>query len=135
MNIESYEDLIMAAMEQQEPQRLLFVFAKAELPRGYTQEQQDRFAQGHGGVLTPIICVDKLPGDVMHFHELVEESKKTGQDWDIAFVSSMAGNDGFPPMPEDAEHYLDIMVNKINSGIIAEFLTFNKAGEMVSLTQ
>ena len=135
MNIESYEGLIMAAMGQSEPQRLLFVFAKAELPRGYTEEQQERFAQGHGGVLTPVICVDKLPGEVMHFHELVAESKQTGQEWDIAFIGAMAGRDGFPPMSEDAEQPLTIMMNKINAGIIAEFLTFNKNGELVDLSQ
>ena len=40
MNIESYADLIREANAQTEPQRLMFVFAKAELPKGYTEEQQ-----------------------------------------------------------------------------------------------
>ncbi len=43
MNIESYADLIREANAQTEPQRLMFVFAKAELPKGYTEEQQQRF--------------------------------------------------------------------------------------------
>lgn len=133
--IESYEDLILAAMAQPEPQRLLFVFAKAELPRGYTAEQQQRFEDGDGGVLTPVVCVDKLPGEVMHFNDLVEESKNTGIEWDVAFVGAMAGRDGFPPMAEDAEMHLTTMMNKINSGIIAEYLTFNKEGELISLSQ
>lgn len=38
MNIESYADLIREANAQTEPQRLMFVFAKAELPKGYTEE-------------------------------------------------------------------------------------------------
>lgn len=135
VTIESYEDFILAAMGQPEPQRLLFVFAKAELPRGYTEEQQQRFAEGEGGVLTPVVCVDKLPGEVMHFKDLVEESKNTGVEWDIAFVGAVAGRDGFPPMAEDAEMHLTTMMNKINSGIIAEYLTFNKQGELISLSQ
>lgn len=133
MQIDNYEDLIMAAMAQTEPQRLLFVFAKSELPEGYTAEQQQRFEQGEGGVLSPVLCVDKLPGEVMHFHELVSESQKTGIDWDVAFVGAMAGRDGFPPMPDDAEPALELMMNKINAGMIGEFLTFNRQGDMIGL--
>lgn len=133
MNIESYEDLILAAMSQPEPQRLLFVLAKSELPEGYTEEQQERFAKGEGGVLSPVLCVDKLPGEVMHFHELVSESEKTGQQWDVAFVSSMAGHDGFLPQAEEADQYLQLMVNKINAGMISEYLTFNRSGELIAL--
>ncbi|MAA94368.1 MAG: ribonucleotide reductase subunit alpha, partial [Rheinheimera sp.] len=43
MNIESYADLIRAAGIQDEPQRLLFVFAKAELPNGFTDSQKNNF--------------------------------------------------------------------------------------------
>ena len=133
MQFEIYEVLILAAMAQTEPQRLLFVFAKSELPEGYTAEQQQRFEQGEGGVLSPVLCVDKLPGEVMHFHELVSESQKTGIDWDVAFVGAMAGRDGFPPMPDDAEPALQLMMNKINAGMIGEFLTFNRQGDMIGL--
>lgn len=133
MNITSYEDLILAAMSQPEPQRLLFVMARSELPEGYSQEQQQNFENGSGGVLSPVLCVDKLPGEVMHFHELVKESERTGQNWDITFVSSMAGHDGFPPQAEEADQYLQLMVNKINSGMIAEYLTFNRSGELIAL--
>lgn len=133
MTIESYEDLIMAAMGQAEPQRLLFVFARSELPEGYTEEQQQRFERGEGGVLSPVLCVDKLPGEVMHFHELVAESEKTGVHWDVAFVSSVAGSAGFPPSAEDADPALRTMMNNINAGIIAAYLTFDRNGGMIGL--
>jgi hypothetical protein len=42
MNIESYQDLLQAAAAQAEPQRLLFVLAKAELPNGYTDTQKQQ---------------------------------------------------------------------------------------------
>ena len=70
MNIESYQDLIQAAQAQTEPQRLLFVFAKAELPNGYTEQQKQNFEQGQGGALEPVLCVDKLPQDVADFQQL-----------------------------------------------------------------
>ena len=54
MNIESYSDLIQAAAMQDEPQRLLFVFAKAELPNGYTDTQKHNFDQGQGGALAQV---------------------------------------------------------------------------------
>ncbi|NRQ42082.1 ribonucleotide reductase subunit alpha [Rheinheimera sp. YQF-2] len=133
MNIESYSDLIQAAAMQDEPQRLLFVFAKAELPNGYTDTQKNNFEQGQGGALAPVLCVDKLPDEVSDFANLVSESKTTGVDWDIAFVSALGGRGGFPPNSDEATQPLKMMMEKIQGGMIADFLTFDKAGELVAL--
>ncbi|MEO8923737.1 MAG: ribonucleotide reductase subunit alpha, partial [Caldimonas sp.] len=40
MSISSFDDLLRAAREQPEPQRLLFVFAGAELPDDSSAVQQ-----------------------------------------------------------------------------------------------
>lgn len=133
MNIESFTDLIRAAGIQDEPQRLLFVFAKAELPNGFTETQKNNFEQGQGGALAPVLCVDKLPEEVAEFSTLVAESAKTGVDWDIAFVSAIAGRGGFAPNSDEANQPLKMMMEKIQGGMIADFLTFNKAGELVAL--
>lgn len=133
MNIESYQDLLLAAAAQAEPQRLLFVFAKAELPNGYTDSQKQNFEQGQGGALVPVLCVDKLPEDIPDFALLVAESKTTGIDWDIAFVSALGGRAGFPPNSDEAVQPLQMMMQKIQGGMIADFLTFDKNGELVSL--
>jgi len=37
MNISNFPDLLNAARQQPEPQRLLFVFTQSELPEGYTE--------------------------------------------------------------------------------------------------
>lgn len=134
MNIESFDDLLTAAQQQPDPQRLLFVFAKAELPRGYSAEQEQQFAAGQGGTLSPILCVDKLPEEVASFADLVVESEQTGMTWDIAFVASMAGRAGFPPTTDEAVQPLTMMMQKINSGIIADFLTFDRSGELIALS-
>ncbi|QBL09693.1 ribonucleotide reductase subunit alpha [Rheinheimera sp. D18] len=133
MNIESYADLIREASVQPEPQRLMFVFAKAELPRGYTEAQQERFANQQGGTLAPVLCVDKLPEEIEDFSVLVEESTHTGIDWDIAFVAALGGRGGFAPNSDEAAQPLKMMMEKIQGGMIADFLTFNKHGELVAL--
>ena len=133
MNIESYSDLVLAAGMQNEPQRLLFVFAKAELPPGYTARQKANFEQGKGGTLSPVLCVDKLPEEVADFNVLISESNVIGVDWDIAFVSALSGRGGFPPNSDEASQPLKMMTEKIQNGMINEFLTFNKQAELVSL--
>ena len=133
MNIQSYQDLLQAAAMQPEPQRLLFVFAKAELPNGYTDSQKQNFEQGQGGALAPVLCVDKLPEEVSAFQQLVTESAHTCIDWDIAFVSAMGGRGGFPPNSDEAVQPLQMMMQKIQGGMIADFLTFDKNGELVAL--
>ncbi len=46
MNITCFDDLLQAARAQPTPQRLLFVFAQAELPADSTPAQRERFEQG-----------------------------------------------------------------------------------------
>ncbi|KFZ29363.1 ribonucleotide reductase subunit alpha [Pseudidiomarina atlantica] len=133
MVIESYADLIAAAKQQPEPQRLLFVLAKAELPQDATSSQQQRFAAQQGGALEPVLCVDKLPDEVADFNTLIEESGHTGVEWDIAFIASMEGRAGHPPSSDEADQPLTLMVNKIKAGSIADFVTVNKQGELLQL--
>lgn len=133
MQITSYQDLILASYQQQEPQRLLFVFARAELPTGHTEKQQQEFEQGGGGALTPVLCVDKLPSEAGDFAALVEESKQTGINWDIVFISAMDGRGGFAPNSDEAAQPLRMMMNKIQSGMISDFLTFDREGDLVEL--
>ena len=50
-----FDQLLLAAAAQPEPQRLLFVFATAELPEDATPAQRERFAAGGGGTLSPVV--------------------------------------------------------------------------------
>ncbi|MDN7124758.1 ribonucleotide reductase subunit alpha [Pseudidiomarina terrestris] len=133
MVIESYSDLIQAAQQQDEPQRLLFVLAKAELPDDATESQKSRYAEQQGGALDPVLCVDKLPQDVAEFSTLLAESERTGVDWDIAFIASMSGRAGQAPSSDEADQPLTLMVNKVKAGSIADFVTVNKQGELIQL--
>jgi hypothetical protein len=133
MNIETYSDLIRVAGLQTEPQRLLFVFATAELPDGATAEQISQFERGEGGALSPVLCVDKLPSEVADFGTLVDESKHTGIHWDVAFVSAMGGRGGVQPNSDEAEQPLKMMMEQIQAGMIAQFLALSRDGEIIEL--
>ena len=133
MNIASFEDLLTAARQQPEPQRLLFVFTQAELPEGSTPEQLARFEAGAGGALTPLMCVDKTPDEISSFAALAEESRQFGQQWALVFVSSLSGRGGRAPSSQDADAPLQRMVAAIKAGTLGQFIPFNAQGEPMKL--
>lgn len=134
MIISSYADLLSAARQQPQPQRLLFAFARAELPPGSDPDQKQRFESRQGGALTAVMCVDKLPQELSDFEHLVAESKHTGKHWDVVFVTTMSGQGGIAPSSETASRPLDMMVQSIRNGNIGQYLAFNRAGELLQFS-
>ena len=134
MSISSFGDLVRAAREQPEPQRLLFVFANAVLPDDATPEQRARFGAGQGGALTPLMSVDKAPEELGTFDALVEESRQYGQDWAIVFVASLSGRDGRAPTSKEADQSLQRMIESIKTGMFGSFIPFDRRGEPVLLS-
>jgi hypothetical protein len=59
VEIATYDDLLRAARAQAEPQRLLFVFAKAVLPDDSTPAQRAAYAAGQGGAFGLYIPFDR----------------------------------------------------------------------------
>lgn len=133
MNISTFNDLLLAAQQQSEPQRLLFVFAGADLPKDSTEAQRERFMAGQGGALVPLMYVDKLPEELGTFDDLKEESKVFGKEWSIVFVAAMSGIAGKAPSSEAAEKVMQQMVESIKSGSLSAFIPFNQDGETVHL--
>lgn len=133
MNLTSYADLIQAALAQAEPQRLLFVFAQAELPGDATADQERRFRSGEGGALAPVMCVDRSPHDVASFVSLVEESRGMGTSWDIVFVSTMRAKADPASTAAVAGQRLELMVEAIKHGAVGKFLAFTRDGSLVQL--
>lgn len=134
MDISSFDDLLRAAREQAEPQRLLFVFANAVLPDDSTPNQRARFKAGQGGALTPLMSVDKAPEELDTFDALVEESRQYGQDWAIVFVASLSGRDGRAPTSKEADQSLQRMIESIKTGLFGAFVPFDRRGEPVLLS-
>jgi len=123
-----FASLLAAARRQDEPQRLLFVFAQKELPDQPTAQQRRRFESGQGGSLRPCLCVDKAPEDLTSFAALAAESAATGLAWDVVFISSLAGRGGIAPNPDQADQPLHFMVQAINDGRVDEFIAFDRSG-------
>jgi hypothetical protein len=134
MSIANFDELLRAAREQPQPQRLLFVFANAVLPDDATPEQRARFGAGRGGALTPLMSVDKAPEELGTFDALVEESRQYGQDWAIVFVASLSGRDGRAPTSREADQSLQRMIESIKTGLFGSFIPFDRRGEPVLLS-
>ena len=64
---------------------------------------------------------------------LVEESCRTGVEWDIVFVAALAGDGERPPTSEEAEHPLQRMVEALQMGSIGNLLAFDRNGGAVDI--
>lgn len=127
----AFDQLLQAAKSQEHPQRLVFVFAAAELPPDATPEQRESFERGQGGTLTPLMCVDKAPEEVADFASLVRESREAGPPWAVMFVAAVGGIDGQPPGDKQVEAAIARMVDLVNQGAIENFLAFDVQGELL----
>lgn len=126
-----FQQLLQAAAAQAEPQRLLFVFARADLPDRATVEQRDRFLAGRGGTLTPLMCVDKAPRDLADFAALRAESRRAGPPWQVVFAAGLSGAGGKPPTEAQVGPALEKMVNAIWTGSVGQFAAFDASGDAV----
>lgn len=133
--METFDDLLAAATQQPEPQRLLLVFARAECPPDATAAERVAFERGDGGALAPVVCVDKLPGEIVSFAALNAESKAAIDDWRILFVAAMDGRGGHAPNSDEAVQPLRLMVEQIKGGRIGRFLAVDRDGRLVNLSR
>lgn len=127
MNIEHFNDLLAAARAQREPQRLLMVFATAECDADATPEQRAAHAAGNGGVLRPLMCVDKDPAELADFAALAAEANAAGPVWQLVFTAALAGR----TTSSEIQRMLDLLVKRVESGEFGGLLPFNPAGEAV----
>lgn len=124
--ISTFADLLTAAIEQDEPQRLLFLFAKTE-----SESSNDDTNEQHGS-LAPVMCVDKLPEEIESFSTLTAEADSISTDWDILFTVGLSGKHGMPPTEEEAEPFLNKMANDLSSGqSMSQYLVFDRNEDQV----
>jgi hypothetical protein len=131
MTISSFDDLLHAAQQQSQPQRLLFAFAGVELPDESTDAQRERFLAGYGGALVPLMCVDKLPQELGSFAELAQEASQFGQSWRIVFAAALTGSADTAPTSAAAEAPLQRMVEAIKRGDHGSYIPFDQNGQPV----
>lgn len=126
-----FQQLLRAAAAQAEPQRLLFVFAGAELPDHPTAAQRASFEAGDGGALAPLMCVDKAPDELKDFEALLAESRRAGPPWRIVFAAGLSGRDGQPPTPTQIESALEKMTHAVRLGAVDQFAAYASDGEPI----
>lgn len=133
MHISTFDDLLAAARQQPVAQRLLLLFAKAELPPDATDVQKLHFANGHGGVLTPIMSVDKGPQDIASFTQLVAEADQMSPDWQLVFVAALQNSQGQPITSGMVDDALTRMTQAVHQGQVEGLIPFNRQGDAVNL--
>lgn len=129
-----FDQLLRAAASQPEPQRLLFVFAGAELPADATPEQRERFDAGQGGTLTPLACVDKAVEDLATFEALVAESRYASPPWQAVFIAGLSGQAGRAPSSALVDSALQAMVQNVRDGRFGAYLALNAKGEPLTFS-
>jgi hypothetical protein len=128
-NTPAFDQLLQAAAAQPDTQQLLFVFAGAELPDDATPAQRQRFEEGHGGTLTPMMCIDKGLGQLTTFEALVAESREAGPPWQVMFAAGLSGIDGQAPSELQIEHALQSMAERVRGGMVDSLLALDPSGE------
>lgn len=127
MNIETFDDLLATARGQREPQRLLMVFTTAECEADASPAQRAAHAAGEGGVLRPLMCVDKDPAEVKDFRSLADEARQAGPAWQLMFTAALAGR----TTASEIQRMLELLVKRVETGEFGGLLPFNPAGEAV----
>lgn len=128
-----FNDLLRAARQQSEPQRLLLVFAGASLPADASAEQRARFEAGESGELAPLMCVGKDPSALADFASLLEESATAGPPWALVFAAALSGRGGQPPSDSQIDAALQRLVEAVKAGNLSGLIPFDRQGEAVQL--
>lgn len=129
-----FQQLLRTALAQSQPQRLLFVFAAAQLPADASPEQRRRYEAGEGGALEPLACVDKDPAELGSFEALVAESRVASPPWQVVFIGALSGRDARPPAPAQVEEALRRMVEAIRTGRLGGYLALDPAGDPLTFS-
>jgi hypothetical protein len=128
VSIRCFDDFLDIARREPDPQRLLFVFAGAELPEAATAAQTVAFERNEGGELTPLMCVDKAAAELRDFDALASEAATAGPPWSIVFASALTGRSGRAPSASEIERSLQKMVESIQAGQLQSTLPFDREG-------
>jgi hypothetical protein len=127
--ISNFKQLLQIAREQDQPQRLLFLFAKAE---SSAPKKKQKKSKDQHGTITPVMCVDKLPDDLDTYQALIAEADQINKEWDFVLIAGLSGKNGIAPTTEEADPYLNQMTNHLASGQdLSQYVIFDREGSPV----
>jgi hypothetical protein len=122
--------LLEKAGEQSEPQRLLFLFAKADGASKKPATEKDP----KSGTLEPKMCVDKVLDELSDFDSLVKEADNISADWSFVFIAGLSGSKGKAPTTDEAEQYLNKMTHDVTIGQnIANYVIMDRSGQPIEM--
>lgn len=128
MQNDNFNNFLNTAKNQNEPQRILFLFAKA------TPLKLNVSADHQSGTIEPIMCVDKLPDEIKSFESLTKEADSISPNWDFILIGSLGGQNGVAPTSKDAAPFLDRMTNDLTSGTnITKYLIIDRNQKQIIL--
>jgi hypothetical protein len=129
--ISNFTQLLQAAHDQEQPQRLLMMFAKTELAKGKSKNKNYQT-----GSISPVMCVDKLPEELTDFAALSTEADKISKEWSFIFITGLNGQNGQPPSSDDCEQYLNKMASDLMTGQdLAGYMILDREENPVMLKQ
>lgn len=135
--IASFNDLLQAARAQAAPQRLLLVFAGAELPDDASATQRAEFEAGQGGALVPLMCVDKRPEEITSFVQLRTEADAMHGSWRVMLAGALSGQQGAAPTNQAVDQALERLLGLMQAGrmeqVLSQTLAFTRDGQAVTL--
>jgi len=126
--IKLFKDLLKLTSEQEQPQRLMLLFANAEAKNAKKSKKHQR------GTITPVMCVDKLPEELTSFDALVKEADSIEKGWNFIFIASLSGENGKAPTTDEAEPFLNKMANDIETGNnVGRYVIFDREENPIEL--
>ena len=79
-----FQELLSMARYQPEQVKLLMLFTKANVENSHNDVNK--------GVIEPVMCVDKLPEELVDYATLCREADAINKEWDLVFITSIAAN-------------------------------------------
>ena len=79
-----FQELLSMARYQPEQVKLLMLFTKANVENSHNDVNK--------GVIEPVMCVDKLPDELLDYETLCREADAINKEWDLVFITSIAAN-------------------------------------------
>ena len=129
--IVDFDSFLGHAHGSDEPQRLLFIFMRVELPEDASEEERRRYEAGQGGGLVPVMYEDKAPEEVADFSTLQGESQAMGEEWDMVLAAALVG-EGAPPGAAEVEETFNGILQTVHSGgDLSSLLAFDGEGDPV----
>lgn len=123
-----FEELLDVAGKKKEPQRLLFLFVRAE------EKKPGKNRKNRRGELHPVMAVDKLPAELGNFRFLVREADRVCKEWDMVLVASLGLESAEVPTSADAEPFLDRMTRDVEeSKDLSGYVIFDRKGKLVEV--